>query len=354
MTARAKHLTERAKHQKTVVADTISYPASVGQAFIDALERLGYVADSLLSGAGIQGSKLRDPDARLSCQAIGQLIRSAMEQRPMKNLAAQLASATPLGAFPLLDYLVATSDSVGAALRQLARYARLVGAPYVVDIREDHEPIQVRYDNPANPFAVEYGVAITLLHLRRETDGMLTVLSISFCDNPDDILEIERILGYPVQTNAHWSGFTLSQEAWLLPMRRRDPVLRGVLEQHSEACISSLPGMDAVVVEVRRALVSRLGKADVQIQSVARALATSARSLQRRLTAAGVTYQEVLDSTRREIANKYLSITTLSIAEVAYLLGYSETAAFHRAFKRWNGTGPQTFRNWQSMSHVIG
>jgi AraC-like DNA-binding protein len=81
---------------------------------------------------------------------------------------------------------------------------------------------------------------------------------------------------------------------------------------------------------------------------VARALAISARSLQRRLADAGVTYQQVLDSTRREIAAKYLSIPTLSIAEIAYLLGYSETAAFHRAFKRWNGIGPQVFREQQT------
>ena len=75
-----------------------------------------------------------------------------------------------------------------------------------------------------------------------------------------------------------------------------------------------------------------------------RALARSARSLQRQLAAAGLSYQQVLDNTRREAAHVYLSNPTLSTGEVAYLLGYSEPAAFHRAFKRWHGTTPRMFR----------
>lgn len=350
MTANAKQLIRRAKNQD---ADVKSYPAGVGQGFADALERLGYNTDSLLSIAGIDRAKLKDPEARISCQAIGQLICAAMGQRPMKNLATRLATVTPLGAFPLLDYLVATSDSIGSALRQLARYVQLVGAPYLADIPENQNPIQVRYANAPNPFAIEYRVAITLLHLRGETQSLFTASCISFSHVPDDIVEIGRILGCPVQAKGPWSGFVLSEEAWHLPMRRRDPILRGLLEQNVDAFVSALPATDPVVVEVRRALVSRLGQADVQIQSVARALATSVRSLQRRLTAAGVTHQELLDSTRREIANRYLSLATLSIAEVAYLLGYSEAAAFHRAFKRWNGIGPQAFRDQQNITNLI-
>jgi AraC-like DNA-binding protein len=127
-------------------------------------------------------------------------------------------------------------------------------------------------------------------------------------------------------------------------MRRRDPVLRKILEQHANEIAAQLLAMDGVVLEVRRALASRIAKGDVQIQSVARALAISTRSLQRRLAAAGVAYQDLLDQTRREAATRYLRVATFSIGEVAYLLGYSEAAAFHRAFKRWTGMGPQEFR----------
>jgi AraC-like DNA-binding protein len=62
------------------------------------------------------------------------------------------------------------------------------------------------------------------------------------------------------------------------------------------------------------------------------------------LEASGLSYHQVLDVTRRDAAGEYLGDPTLSIGEVAYLLGYSEPAAFHRAFRRWNGITPQTFR----------
>ena len=156
-----------------------------------------------------------------------------------------------------------------------------------------------------------------------------------------------RMIGCPIHKNASWSGFALSRETWQLSMRRRDPVLRKLLEQHANEIAAQVPAMDGVVRDVRRALASRFAKGEMQIQSVARALAISTRSLQRRLAAAGVTYQELLDQTRRETADRYLRVATFSIGEVAYLLGYSEAAAFHRAFKRWTGMGPQEFRDRQ-------
>jgi hypothetical protein len=79
----------------------------------------------------------------------------------------------------------------------------------------------------------------------------------------------------------------------------------------------------------------------------AAALGTSERSLQRRLAAAGVSYRQLLDVARKEAAERYLSDARLSIAEIAYLLGYSEAAAFNRAFRRWRHERPQVFRQRQ-------
>ena len=84
-------------------------------------------------------------------------------------------------------------------------------------------------------------------------------------------------------------------------------------------------------------------EATIRIQALARTLGTSARSLQRRLAVAGISYRQLLDVVRKEAAERYLSDARLSIGEIAYLLGYSEAAAFNRAFKRWRGEGPQAF-----------
>lgn len=343
MIERANRLTMRAKGRGR--ADDLANSAGIVRVFVDALGRLGYAQESLLAQAGIHRTDLDDRDAHISCAALGAILAAAMQERPMKNLAARMAAETPIGAFPLVDYLVVTSENAGAGLKQLGRYLRLVAAPYTLDPREDEDPIRVLFHSPSNSFSVEFGVTITVLHLREETGNRLSPTFASFSHCPDDLAEIERILGCPAQSNAAWSGFALSREAWRLPLRRRDPVLRKVLEDHANEIAAQLPAEDGVALEVRRVLASRIAKGDTQVQSVARALATSVRSLQRRLATAGVTYQELLDTARREAANKYLRIATISIGEVAYLLGYSEAAAFHRAFKRWTGVGPQEFRD---------
>ena len=105
--------------------------------------------------------------------------------------------------------------------------------------------------------------------------------------------------------------------------------------------------MEGVALDVRRALASRVGGGDTRIQTIARTLATSARSLQRRLAVAGVSYQQLLDLARKDAAERYLTDSPLSIGEVAYLLGYSEPAAFNRAFRRWRNETPQAFRRRQ-------
>ncbi len=70
----------------------------------------------------------------------------------------------------------------------------------------------------------------------------------------------------------------------------------------------------------------------------------------RRLAAAGVSYQQVVDGARQEAADRYLSNSKLSIGEIAYLLGYSEPAGFHRAFKRWRGITPQAIQTGQNAT----
>jgi len=77
-----------------------------------------------------------DPDARVPCDRFGAVIGRAMQERPMKNIGVRIATETPIGAFPLLDYLVLSSNSVGEGIKQLAHYFRLVGNPCTLEVHE--------------------------------------------------------------------------------------------------------------------------------------------------------------------------------------------------------------------------
>src|SRR4051812_45510346 len=86
-----------------------------------ALERLGYDIDSLLAPYGLSRADLDDPDGRLPAQVCAEIFAAIKSERRLKNLALCIAIETPIGAYPLLDYLICSSESVGDGLKQLAR-----------------------------------------------------------------------------------------------------------------------------------------------------------------------------------------------------------------------------------------
>jgi AraC-like DNA-binding protein len=345
MTTGARPLTARATTRIAAGAPHVwSMPANDVRTFMNAFDRLGYAVDSLLASAAIRRRDLDDPDARIPCEALGGIIGCAQRERFTPNLGLELARVTPPTSSPLLDYLVLTSDTVGAGMRQLARYFHLVGNPVVFELHESDDPIHVGMAAGAAPFSVEYVTTLAILRLRAETDGRFAARDVSFRHTPDDAAAFERVLRCPIHSQAVSDGFRVSRDAWRLPLRRSDPVLRHVLETQANEILARLPARTGLAMEVQRALASRVAGGDTQIQTIARQLALSERTLQRRLAAEGVSYQSLLDDARKEAAARYLTGSTLAICEVAYLVGYSEPAPFHRAFKRWYGMTPEAFR----------
>lgn len=316
------------------------------RAFVSALDRLGFDTRLLLSVVGLRARDLEDPDATISCAMFERFICAATEECRMPNLGAQLAAVTPIGAFPLLDYLVVTSDTVSGALDQLVRYFQLVAAPITLSVVRDDQSVRLVVHPGGNDFGTQYETTLVVQHLRAETEQRLRVSSVSLMSEPDDRKGLERLLGCKINTPSTWSGVEFSVEDMRLPLRRRDAALRGVLEAHAASLttIHAESKDDAVVRTIRAELAARLGKQMPTLETLARQLAKAPRSLQRNLAAKGLSYQQILDDTRREGAERLLADASLSIGEIGYLLGFSEPSAFHRAFKRWHEVTPQEYR----------
>jgi len=225
MTPHANLLTKHATVSGQVGGSGMTVPANDLRALIAAFEKLGYDVEGLLRAAQLRSSDLADPDMRLPCETYPALISHAQQERFTPNLALRLATVIPIGAFPLLDYLVVTSDGVGTGVRQLVRYFKLVGSPVVLDVRENSGPIEIVISGPSEPFSVEYTVSLTVLHLREESEGRFAAVSVSFSHRPDDPMEFERVLGCPIYSGTSWNGISVSPSAWRLPLRRRDPLL---------------------------------------------------------------------------------------------------------------------------------
>lgn len=319
-------------------------PAAETRAFLDALVALRYNVQAILEMLGVRDSDLHDPDARVSCDTLGQMVSLAQRERFTPNLAVELARVTPVGAYPLLDYLVATSETVGAGVEQLARYLRLVGNPVEIATRRTKAQVRIVIADGVSPFNVEYSAALLVLHFRTETEGKFAATTLALGHTPDDARSLAQVLGCEVLARATWNGLIVSPDALDLPLRRRDSLLRRLLETQADQILIQLPERSGLAEQVQRALTRCLDARSSGVDQIARQFAMSSRTLQRRLASEGVSYQQVLDAARKEAARRYLAEPSLAIGEVAYLVGYSEPAPFHRAFKRWYGVTPDVFR----------
>lgn len=128
------------------------------------------------------------------------------------------------------------------------------------------------------------------------------------------------------------------------PISSFNAKLRDYFDATCKQVVAALPAGDTMTAQLRKALIATMDGGDVSMEAIAKKLATSSRTLQRRLAEENTSYNDVLAEVRIEFAKRYLSRGTMSASEVAYLVGFTEPPAFFKAFKRWTGMTPKEFQ----------
>ena len=143
MTARDNRVTRRANTGPLPPPTGDLHDVREARGMLRTLEHLGYNLDELLADTGLKRRDVADPDAYISPRACAAVFARACQERRVPNLALQLAMHTPIGANPLLDYLILSADTVGHGLERLVRYLRLVNPSIRVSLSEATNPIRV-------------------------------------------------------------------------------------------------------------------------------------------------------------------------------------------------------------------
>jgi len=153
----------------------------------------------------------------------------------------------------------------------------------------------------------------------------------------------------PIQFDAEIGTFHFDKETLRAPLRHGAPDVAKATDKIAEQYIETLDP-SAVASQVRRLLVALLpsGKADQEL--VSQRLNRSTSTLQRQLQLEGLNYRDVLESTRRSLAESYLRDKKHSYAQIAYLIGFSDQSNFSRAFKRWTSLSPKQYQETYAAS----
>ena len=160
---------------------------------------------------------------------------------------------------------------------------------------------------------------------------------------PRDSRDHERFFGAPLRFATGENALVLPAALLDLPCHRNDPSLLSLLDRYAADRLGESQGT-TFADRARAALSEDLQSGNVTAHRLAARLKVSVRTLHRTLAAESTSYRQLLDKLRLDLAERHLLDDRLSVAEVAFLVGFSELSAFHRAFKRWTGHTPATFR----------
>ena len=156
--------------------------------------------------------------------------------------------------------------------------------------------------------------------------------------------EYDRIFGVPLFFESDMNALCVDESFLNMKPRRTNPYLSGILTARAEALLQDLDSSKSTSSRVESLLIPVLHTGEASVDMIAKKLALSRQTLFRKLKAEGVTFKQVLDDLRHKLALQYLNGKHCSVNETAYLVGFSEPAAFSRAFKRWTGSSPRTVR----------
>lgn len=161
---------------------------------------------------------------------------------------------------------------------------------------------------------------------------------------PESIAGHEAFFGCPVHFGSDRDALLISKESLHAPNKLGDESISKFFQSHLETELSKLEDDTALDAQVRRHVTQSLSEGVPVISDVAHHLGMSGRTLQRRLSALGYSYQTLVDESRRQLSERLLRKTDFSLVEIAFMTGFSEQSAFARAFKRWAGHSPRNFR----------
>ncbi|ALL12316.1 AraC family transcriptional regulator [Caulobacter henricii] len=305
---------------------------------------------TLLARAGLTLADLADHDSRLPFESYMALMRAAQDLCKDPALALHFGEAVDLAEISIVGLIMNASATMGDAFAQMQRFGRLSleteglsdGPRFTLTVRDGQLwMVDTRADPNAFPELTE-GAFVRLVCGPRRFLPEPHVLEVQFTHPaPAWRAEHDRIFQCPVTFSSNWNAMRLDPRIATWPVAQQPRYVFGVLTRRADDLLQELEDKKTVRGQVEAMLLPLLHTGEVGSDTVARALGFSRQTLFRKLRTEDATFKQVLDALRHRMALRYLAGAKASVNETAYLVGFSEPAAFSRAFKRWTGQSPR-------------
>jgi AraC-like DNA-binding protein len=308
--------------------------ASVAFHYVDLGVAHGLSREALMAAAGLEEQLRGDPDARVSTFAYIVLWRELLVGLPRVAVPVEAVRAFDVAALGVLGQILARADDIAHAAALSERFSRLTDTGIALrwldrdgqvgySISHRPEVVAMRF-----PIEVMLGTGYRIMcHAAGERVPLREVTFAHPAGYP--VAAYEELFGAPVRFDAEHSAMWLDRELVNRPLARRDPLARHYLEAHAEHLLAQVPAPGpGVVAQIREAVIAELAPSGAELARVAKRVAMSMRTVQRRLEQAGTRYHDLVDDVRAAMARALLRDHSRSIIDVAFELGYADLKGF--------------------------
>jgi AraC-like DNA-binding protein len=306
----------------------------------------------ILEHHGIDSRAICDSDYHVDCKSLGGVFEYCSAHFDDSLFGLRLARLQEADVFGAVTALCRAAPNFGEAVRRFIEYLPVVHSPVsILELVEGKETSELRFSGSfivrdSEGCQIMYEGGLLILKLLQELGGQAflpSYVNLAAIARPRDVSEIEKSFGCPYRRNSEMNAIAF-----------RTSVLNRPIANSSRHLYRLLDGyLDRVKDTARKTMVERvedyvrgsLQSGSCSFEQCAQKLGYSSRTLQSRLSQCGTGFSEIMENQRSKLAMQYLEQRELSLDAIAFLLGYAEQSSFGRAFKRWTGATPQSYRD---------
>jgi AraC-like DNA-binding protein len=298
---------------------------------------------------GIELKNFGNPDTRVPndivMHALGESVRLWADPLLGMKAGEQFDQAD----FDLLEYAARAAPNFGEAMAVIARYLRVMNEATEARLIVEGDDAMWRLRSidgvvmppAANDFAVVSSIAFS----QRNTAVYVPPREIWVVhERPDYAAEYERRYQAPVRFGAPYNALLMDRSRLDVPMKHTSPDMAAAFEDQIKRVFDKIQNHEGLPGRVRWEIAEQFRGGSASMEKTAKKLAMGVTTLRRKLEEEGTTFSDIVDGLRKELAERHLAGSHVSVSEVAFLLGFSDVRAFGRAFRRWTGQSPTEFR----------
>jgi AraC-like DNA-binding protein len=334
------------------VSEAATITSLVPYAVIRIAEQSGLDARALFEAAGLLPDRPPPGDTHLDVERYYQMWERILTGLADPGFPVRAGSSFRIEDNELFGFLAMSCESLGEAFARTARYRVLYNQGARWELQQETQATRlIWYPWPGDRrragvrAAIEFGLVDMCSAARQLARTEIRPLEVNIAHPPpQDRGPLVRFFGVEPRFEARLDELVFAPDVLATPIGSFNSRLRDYFDQQCRELATHFATDAPVTARVRKDLMTAMDGGDPSMEAVARRLAMSGRSLQRRLAEENSRFNDLLDDVREEFAKRYLARGTVSASEVAYLVGFQSPTAFFRAFKRWTGQTPLAFR----------